>query len=117
MVRALPRPGWAKTIDLPFPTRPGFCTPIEYTMATKLFVGNLPFRASEDELRDHFEQCGEVTYCKICYDRETGNSRGFGFVEFADVASADRGRHLDGHSFQGRVLRVNDANAKPSHAR
>ncbi len=76
-------------------------------MAQKLYVGNLPFSATEDEVRDLFAQYGEVHSVRLISDRETGRPRGFGFVE---MESADEAKNaLDGYEFGGRNLRVNEA--------
>ncbi|MBI5505402.1 MAG: RNA-binding protein [Deltaproteobacteria bacterium] len=78
-------------------------------MAKKIYVGNLPFRATEDSLRQHFGQQGEVISVAIVTDRDTGQSRGFGFVEMAD-ADADKAiAALDGSELEGRSLKVNEA--------
>ena len=75
-----------------------------------IFVGNLPFRISEDELRDVFAQHGEVASCRIPLDRETGRSRGFGFVEMPDDEAAQRAIDaLNESDLQGRQIRVNEA--------
>ena len=58
-------------------------------MARKLFVGGLPYRTTNDELRDAFAKAGEVASASIVTDRETGRSRGFGFVEMAQDGDAD----------------------------
>jgi len=74
-----------------------------------IYVGNLPFNTTEDEVRNTFEQYGEVGSVKLISDRDTGRPRGFGFVEM-DGASADAAiQALDGASFGGRTLRVNEA--------
>jgi RNA recognition motif-containing protein len=78
-------------------------------MTKKIYVGNLPFSATEEGLRAHFAQHGEVTSVKIIIDRDTGRSRGFGFVEM-DAADADKAiRALDQEDFSGRNLKVNEA--------
>jgi len=75
----------------------------------KIFVGNLPFTATQDEVRDLFAPHGTVHEVKLINDRETGRPRGFGFVEMdADGATAAM-RELDGKDFNGRDLRVNEA--------
>ena len=76
-------------------------------MAKKLYVGNLPWSTTEDTLRAHFAQFGDVQSVSIINDRETGRSRGFGFVEMenADAAIAA----LNDKEFEGRKLRVNEA--------
>ena len=80
---------------------------------TSIYVGNLPYQISEDELRDAFAAHGEVTSAKIIIDRETGRSKGFGFVEMPDKAAAERAiEAMNGQSLQGRDLRVNEARPK-----
>jgi RNA recognition motif-containing protein len=74
----------------------------------KLYVGNLPFSTTEEELREMFAAHGEVTSAKVITDRETGRSRGFAFVEMASGAE-EAMRALDGNQFGGRPLRVNEA--------
>ena len=82
-------------------------------MTRKLYVGNLPFSTSEEDLRDAFEAHGTVDSVKVITDRETGRSRGFGFVEMADENSAQEAMQaLDGKDFGGRNLRVNEAQDK-----
>ncbi len=79
-------------------------------LSKKLYVGNLPFTSNEDELRDLFEQHGKVESVNVITDRETGRSRGFGFVEMEDASAADAAMQaLDGRDFGGRNLRVNEA--------
>lgn len=79
-------------------------------MSKKLYVGNLSFSSSEDELRDLFEQHGKVSSVNVITDRETGRSRGFGFVEMDEASEADAAMEaLDGRDFGGRNLRVNEA--------
>lgn len=79
-------------------------------MGKKLYVGNLSFTMTEGELRDACEKHGTVESCNIIMDRDTGRSRGFGFVEFADESSAQAAQQaLDGADFGGRSLRVNEA--------
>jgi len=77
-------------------------------MSKNLYVGNLPFQTTADDLRETFEQYGTVTRAQVVSDRETGRSRGFGFVEMdggADEAIAA----LNGAQYQGRTLTVNEA--------
>lgn len=76
----------------------------------KLFVGNLPFSATEDQLRESFGQYGEIVDCKLISDRMTGRSKGFAFVEFADesmAAAAIEG--MNGKDMGGRAMVVNVA--------
>jgi cold-inducible RNA-binding protein len=79
-------------------------------MATKLYVGNLPFQTTSDELRDHFAQAGNVESASVVEDRMTGRSRGFGFVEMATPEEANAAiEQLNGKDFGGRNLTVNEA--------
>jgi RNA recognition motif-containing protein len=80
-------------------------------MSKKLYVGNLPYNATEADLRSLFAQYGTVTSVSLITDRETGNPRGFGFVEMSDGAD-DAISSLDRHDFGGRPLRVNEARPK-----
>ncbi len=82
-------------------------------MATsKLYVGGIPYRTTEDDLRTAFEEAGEVASTSIISDRMTGRSRGFGFVEMADEAGAQAAiDRWDGKEFDGRMLSV--SNARP----
>ena len=79
-------------------------------MATRLYVGNLSFHTSSDDLRDHFAQIGNVESAQVVEDRMTGRSRGFGFVEMTspDEAAAAIDQ-LNGKEFGGRNLTVNEA--------
>ena len=79
----------------------------------KLFIGNLSFRATEDELSDVFSQYGELEEVKIILDRETGRSRGFAFITYVDEASAQDALALDGTSVSGRDIRVSIATERP----
>ena len=82
-------------------------------MARKLFVGGLPYRTTNDELKDAFAKAGEVASASVVTDRETGRSRGFGFVEMADDAGADSAISMwNGKDFDGRTLTVSDARPK-----
>jgi len=75
-----------------------------------IYVGNLSFRATEEDLSALFAEFGEVTSAKLVMDRETGRSRGFGFVEMEDDAAAKSAiEALDGQEHQGRNLTVNEA--------
>ena len=78
-----------------------------------IYVANIPFKASEDELKELFEQHGEVSSVKIIMDKETNRSRGFGFVEMADSAAAKQAiNELNGFNFLGKDLVVNEARPK-----
>ena len=82
-------------------------------MARKLFVGGLPYRTTNEELRDAFAKAGEVASASIVIERETGRSRGFGFVEMANDADADTAIEMwNGKDFDGRMLTVSDARPK-----
>ncbi|HRG89534.1 MAG TPA: RNA-binding protein [Chitinophagales bacterium] len=75
-----------------------------------IYVANISFRASEGQLKDLFQQYGEVSSVKIITDRETGRSRGFGFVEMPNDAEGKQAiAQLNGNSFQDRNLVVNEA--------
>ena len=79
-----------------------------------IFVGNLNFNTSEDELRQMFEAHGQVDRVSIMTDRETGRSRGFGFVEMTNAEEAERAiAALNGMQLGGRTLNVNEARPKP----
>jgi RNA recognition motif-containing protein len=79
-------------------------------MAKRLYVGNLSFATTPDELRALFEKCGHVKSVQVMNDRDTGRSRGFGFVEMVDSADADAAiDQIDGQEFAGRRLNVSDA--------
>jgi RNA recognition motif-containing protein len=75
----------------------------------KIYVGNLPYSATEDELRELFSQHGDVTSVSLVNDRETGRPRGFGFVEMADEDADSAIQALDGAQMGGRTLKVNEA--------
>lgn len=82
-------------------------------MPTKLYVGNLSFRTSGDELRDMFSQAGTVESASVIEDRETGRSRGFGFVEMATAEEAAKAIEMfNGKDLGGRNLTVNEAKPK-----
>jgi RNA recognition motif-containing protein len=83
-------------------------------MATNLYVGNLAFTTTQDDLREAFAQFGTVARVQVISDRETGRSRGFGFVEMDDGAEEAIAK-MNGASFQGRTLTVNEA--KPREPR
>jgi RNA recognition motif-containing protein len=76
---------------------------------TKIYVGNLPYSATEDELRELFSAHGEVSSVSLVNDRETGRPRGFGFVEMAGEEAETAIRALDGSQMGGRTLKVNEA--------
>jgi RNA recognition motif-containing protein len=79
-------------------------------MSKKLFIGNLGFSTGESELRAAFEAMGNVVSAAVVMDRATGQSRGFGFVEYGSVAEAEKAmQSLDGTLLDGRPIRVNVA--------
>ena len=84
-------------------------------MSSKLFVGGLAWATRDETLRDHFAQCGEVTDAKVIMERETGRSRGFGFVTFADAETAAKAREeLNNSDLDGRSIRVDTATERPN---
>jgi RNA recognition motif-containing protein len=79
-------------------------------MSKKLFVGGLSWGTDDDGLRRAFEEFGEVTDAKVITDRDTGRSRGFGFVTFSGGDDADRAIDaMNGHQLDGRPINVNEA--------
>ncbi|PAN26870.1 hypothetical protein PAHAL_5G044000 [Panicum hallii] len=84
-------------------------------MSTKLFVGGLSWGTDEQTLRQAFSSFGEVTEARIITDRETGRSRGFGFVNFSNSDDAKAAvSQMDGQELEGRSVRVNFANERPA---
>lgn len=82
-------------------------------MSRKLYVGNLKFGMTDQELKDAFIEFGEIVSATIVKDRISGRSKGFGFVEFSTDESANRAKQsMDGKEFQGRILRVDDAKSQ-----
>ena len=76
----------------------------------RLYVGNLSYGTTEDDLRDLFSEFGEVASVAVIKDRETGRSKGFGFVEFSsDDEGSQAVEGTDGKEYQGRALKVNEA--------
>ncbi|WP_319468334.1 RNA-binding protein [uncultured Pseudodesulfovibrio sp.] len=86
-------------------------------MSKNIYVGNLPWSATEDEVRAAFEAFGEVTSVKLIEDRETGRPRGFGFVEMDDAGAVEAIDNLDGKDFGGRNLKVNEAKPRVERPR
>jgi RNA recognition motif-containing protein len=80
---------------------------------TTIYVGNLPFSATEDELRQLFEKHGKVESVKLINDRETGRPRGFGFVEMSGSDAQTAIQQMNGFNMGGRALRVNEAQERP----
>jgi len=79
---------------------------------TKLFVGNLPFTATEDSVRALFSPHGTIESLALINDRDTGRPRGFGFIEMSSGDAAKAMQALDGKDFEGRALKVNEAQAR-----
>src|ERR1700733_2271374 len=83
-------------------------------MAKKLYVGNLSYEVTEDELSQLFSQCGQVTGARIVKDRDTGRSKGFGFVEMPNDDEASHAiTRMKGHDLKGRPIMVDEAREKP----
>jgi len=80
---------------------------------TRIYVGNLPFSATDESLRALFSKHGTVEKVSLITDRETGRPRGFGFVEMSSADAARAIQALNGTDFGGRPLRVNEAQEKP----
>ncbi len=82
-------------------------------MGRKLYVGNLPYSATEQTLQDTFSQCGTVDSVNVITDRGTGQSKGFGFVEMSSDSEAQKAiQELNGSSLDGREIAVNEAKPK-----
>jgi RNA recognition motif-containing protein len=77
-----------------------------------MYVSNLGFQVNDEELKTLFNKFGEVTSAKVVMDRETGRSRGFGFVEMADSAAEEAMKSLDGTQVDGRAISVSKARPK-----
>ena len=79
-------------------------------MSNKLYVGNLSFRVTSEDLQEYFGAAGTVESANVVFDRETGRSRGFGFVEMADEDGANNAiAQFNGHDYDGRNIVVNEA--------
>ncbi len=86
-------------------------------MGKKLYVGNLPFSATEELLTDKFAECGTVDSAKIITDRDSGRSKGFGFVEMSNDQEAQTAiEKFDGQDFDGRNIKVNEARPQESRS-
>jgi len=86
---------------------------MSFQMAKNIYVGNLPWETTPDDLLALFQQHGAVARTQVITDRETGRSRGFGFVEMNDDAEAQKAIDaLNGQDYQGRALTVNEAKAR-----
>jgi cold-inducible RNA-binding protein len=83
-------------------------------MGTKIFVGGLAWATTSEGLKAAFEGCGSIVEAKVVTDRETGRSRGFGFVTFTDDAATRKAiETMNGQTLDGRQIRVNEAENKP----
>jgi len=82
-------------------------------MGRKLYVGNLPYSAAEQDLQELFEKVGPVESVTVMRDMATGRARGFGFVEMANADAQKAMQSLNGRDFGGRPLKVNEAQDKP----
>jgi RNA recognition motif-containing protein len=83
-------------------------------MSKKIYVGNMNYATTEDSLRELFGQFGGVSSVAVIMDRATGRAKGFGFVEMeSDEAAQSAIQKLDGQEYEGRKLRVNEAQEKP----
>ncbi len=83
-------------------------------MSNKIYVGNLPYRLAKNELAAFFEGCGAIDEVHIAMDRQTGNSKGFGFVTFTSAGSAEQALKLNGSELKGRALRIDLARENPA---
>lgn len=82
-------------------------------MTAKLFVGNLSFETTSDEIRDLFGEVGSVESCQLITDRDTGRSKGFGFVEMDSREAADSAKEkFNGQELHGRAIKVDEAKPK-----
>ncbi len=86
-------------------------------MSKNIYVGNLPWSASEEDVKAAFGEFGEVISVKLISDRETGRPRGFGFVEMEDDGAIKAIESLDGTDFGGRNLKVNEARPREERPR
>lgn len=87
-------------------------------MENKLYVGNLPYAATEDDLKAHFSQAGNVTSVALIKDRATGRAKGFGFVEMASSEEAQKAISMfNGQDFMGRAITVNIARPREERPR
>jgi len=85
-------------------------------MGNKLYIGNLPYTADQQTLQDAFGKCGTVESANVIMDRDTGRSKGFGFVEMSSSAEAQKAtQEINGSTIDGREVKVNEA--KPQEKR
>ena len=81
---------------------------------TEIYVGNFPYDTVEQDLEDLFKKFGDINSVKLIKDRETGRSKGFAFVDFANALQAQAAVKLDGEQFKDRTIKVNIARGKSS---
>jgi RNA recognition motif-containing protein len=82
-------------------------------MGRKLYVGNLPYSVTQQTLEETFSQCGTVDSVNVITDRDTGQSKGFGFIEMSNDSEAQKAiQELNGTSLDGREIKVNEAKPK-----
>jgi len=87
-------------------------------MATKLFVGSLPYSVDDDKLKEFFSQIGDVASANVIFDRDTGRSKGFGFVEMTSDDDAKKAvDQLNGSDMEGRSIVVNEARPREERPR
>jgi RNA recognition motif-containing protein len=90
----------------------------EFSMNKKLYVGNLPYDTTQEQIRELFAQVGEVSEVNLITDRETGRPKGFGFVEMATVeASSEAIKRFNGYTLGERALTVNEARPREERPR
>ncbi len=95
--------------DAGLPLRALYYSFLVSTLVTKLYVGNLPFTATEESVRALFSPHGTVEKLSLITDRDTGRPRGFGFVEMSNADASRAAQALNGTNFEGRTLRINEA--------
>jgi RNA recognition motif-containing protein len=99
------------------PSLPDFSFHLEPFAMKSIYVGNIPFSVSENDIRELFGAYGNVSSVKLVEDRETGRFRGFGFVEMDDSDALKAIEALDGSEMSGRTLKVNEARPREPRPR
>lgn len=82
-------------------------------MSKKIYVGNLSYSTTSDDLQNEFSDCGEIEKVQLITDRETGRSKGFAFITFTSASALDAALEKNNQDVQGRAIRVNKAIEKP----
>ncbi len=82
-------------------------------MSKKIYVGNLSYSTTSDDLQNEFSDCGEIEKVQLITDRETGRSKGFAFITFISASALDAALEKNNQDVQGRAIRVNKAIEKP----